>query len=143
MYRVYGGETEVLLVRPGGPFWAKKDVGAWFIPKGEAKPDEDLFSAAKREFVEETGLRPEGKFLELGSVRNKSGKTVTAWAFEGNCDPASIKSNTFTIEWPPRSGKQKEFPEVDRAAFYTIDAAREKMHAAEFEFLTRLKGLLV
>jgi len=143
MYRVYGGETEVLLVHPGGPFWAKKDVGAWFIPKGEAKPDEDLFSAAKREFVEETGLRPEGKFLELGSVRNKSGKTVTAWAFEGNCDPASIKSNTFTIEWPPRSGKQKEFPEVDRAAFYTIDAAREKMHAAEFEFLTRLKGLLV
>jgi len=143
MYRVDGGEIEVLLVHPGGPFWAKKDVGAWFIPKGEAKPDEDLFSAAKREFAEETGLRPEGKFLELGSVRNKSGKTVTAWAFEGNCDPASIKSNTFTMEWPPRSGKQKEFPEVDRAAFYTVEAAREKMHAAEFEFLTRLRELLV
>ncbi len=143
MYRMRGGEIEVLLVHPGGPFWAKKDVGAWFVPKGEAKPDEDLFSAAKREFTEETGLRAEGKFLELGSVKHKSGKMVTAWAFEGDCDTASIKSNTFTMEWPPRSGKRKEFPEVDRAAFYTVEAAREKMHPAEFEFVTRLRELSV
>lgn len=143
MYRVRGGEIEVLLVHPGGPFWAKKDAGAWFIPKGEAKADEDLFTTAKREFAEETGLKAEGRFLELGSVKHKSGKTVTAWAFEGNCDPAAIKSNTFTMEWPPRSGRQQEFPEVDRAAFYTIEAAREKMHPAEFEFLTRLGELLV
>lgn len=138
MYRMRGGEIEVLLVHPGGPFWAKKDAGAWFIPKGEATPDEDLFSAAKREFTEETGLKAKGKFLELGSVKHKSGKTVTAWAFEGDCEPGSIKSNTFSMEWPPRSGKQKEFPEVDRAAFYTVEAARTKMHPAEFEFLTRL-----
>ena len=138
MYRMRGGEIEVLLVHPGGPFWAKKDAGAWFIPKGEAKPDEDLFSAAKREFMEETGLKAEGKFPELGSVKHKSGKVVTAWAFEGDCEPASIKSNTFSMEWPPRSGKQQEFPEVDRAAFYTIEEARGKMHPAEFEFLTRL-----
>ncbi|MFI5127283.1 MAG: NUDIX domain-containing protein [Candidatus Acidiferrales bacterium] len=143
MYRMRGGKIEVLLVHPGGPFWAKKDAGAWFIPKGETKPDEDLFSAAKREFKEETGLKAEGKFLELGSVKQKSGKVVTAWAFEGDCQPASIKSNTFSMEWPPRSGKQQEFPEVDRAAFYSIEAAREKMHPAEFEFLARLKELLV
>ncbi|MHB8541481.1 MAG: NUDIX domain-containing protein [Candidatus Acidiferrales bacterium] len=138
MYRVRGGKIEVLLVHPGGPFWAKKDTGAWFIPKGEVNPGEDLFAAAKREFAEETGLKAAGKFLELGSIRLKSGKTVTAWAFEGDCDPASIKSNTFSIEWPPRSGKQQKFPEVDRAAFYTIDAAKKKMHPAESEFLTRL-----
>jgi predicted NUDIX family NTP pyrophosphohydrolase len=143
MYRVRGGKIEVLLVHPGGPFWAKKDAGAWFIPKGEANPGEDLFSAAKREFAEETGLKAEGKFLELGSVKHKSGKVVTAWAFEGDCEPGSLKSNTFTIEWPPKSGKQKEFPEVDRAAFYTLEMAREKMHLAEFEFLTRLGELLV
>jgi len=142
MYRARGGEIEVLLVHPGGPFWEKKDKGAWFIPKGEVDPGEDLLSAAKREFAEETGLKAEGKFLELGSIRNKSGKTVTAWAFEGDCNPASIKSNTFTMEWPPRSGKQQEFPEMDRAAFYTIGAAQEKMHAAEFAFLTRLTELL-
>ena len=143
MYRMRGGEIEVLLVHPGGPFWAKKDAGAWFIPKGEVEPHEDLFSAAKREFLEETGLKAEGKFLKLGSVKHKSGKVVTVWAFEGDCEPASIRSNTFAMEWPPRSGKQKEFPEVDRAAFYTIEAAREKMHPAEFEFLTRLRELLV
>ena len=141
LYRMRGGEIEVLLVHPGGPFWAKKDAGAWFIPKGEVKPGEDLFSAAKREFTEETGLKTEGKFLELGSVKHKSGKVVAAWAFEGDCDPGLIESNTFTMEWPPRSGKQKEFPEVDRAAFYAMGAAREKMHAAEFEFLARLKKI--
>ncbi|HLJ41394.1 MAG TPA: NUDIX domain-containing protein, partial [Candidatus Acidoferrales bacterium] len=133
---VAGASGRAILVEEG--CWR-----AWFIPKGEAKPDEDLFSAAKREFTEETGLKAEGKFLELGSVKHKSGKTITAWAFEGDCEPASIKSNTFTIKWPPRSGKQQEFPEVDRAAFYTIEAAREKMHPAEFGFLKRLRELLV
>ena len=140
MYRIRGGALEVLLVHLGGPFWARKDAGAWFIPKGEIDPGEDEFSAAKREFEEETGFKPVGPFLTLGSVRHKSGKTVTAWAFEGDCDPSALKSNTFEMEWPPRSGKQSEFPEVDRAAFFTLDAASEKMHAAEFEFFVRLKA---
>jgi predicted NUDIX family NTP pyrophosphohydrolase len=138
MFRVRGGQLEVLLVHPGGPFWIKKDSGAWFIPKGEVGPDEDQFSAAKREFEEETSLRPEGNFLSLGSVKHKSGKTVLAWAFEGDCDPAAIKSNTFTMEWPPKSGKQQQFPEIDRAAFFTVEHARDKIYPAEFELLGRL-----
>jgi predicted NUDIX family NTP pyrophosphohydrolase len=142
MYRVRDGLLEVLLVHLGGPFWAKKDKGAWFLPKGELSPGEDEVAAAKREFEEETGLKPTGSFLPLGSVKHKSGKTVTAWAFEGNCDPSALKSNTFTIEWPPRSGKQGVFPEIDRAAFFTIEAARDKMHPAEFEFATRLATML-
>ena len=140
MYRIRGGALEVLLVHLGGPFWAKKDAGAWFIPKGEIDPGEDELAAARREFEEETGFKPVGPFLTLGSVRHKSGKTVTAWAFEGDCDPSALKSDTFKIEWPPRSGKQSEFPEVDRAAFFSLDAAREKMHPAEFEFFVRLKA---
>jgi len=141
MYRIHGGALEVLLVHLGGPFWAKKDAGAWFIPKGEIDPGEDEFTAAQREFEEETGFKSAGPFLELGSVKHKSGKTVTAWAFEGDCDPAALRSNTFTIEWPPRSGQPREFPEVDRAAFFTLDAAHEKIHPAEFELLERLKRL--
>jgi predicted NUDIX family NTP pyrophosphohydrolase len=142
MYRKGSPQLEVLLVHLGGPFWAKKDAGAWFIPKGEVNPGEDELSAAKREFEEETGLRPDGAFLALGSVKHKSGKKVTAWAFQGDCDPASLRSNTFQMEWPPRSGKTREFLEIDRAAFFTIQAAREKMHAAEFEFLSRLAEVL-
>ena len=142
MYRKRNAQVEVLLVHLGGPFWAKKDAGAWFIPKGEVNPGENDFSAAKREFEEETGLRPGPEFLPLGSVKHKSGKKVSAWAFEGDCDPASLRSNTFQMEWPPRSGKTQEFPEIDRAGFFTIEAAREKMHAAEFDFLPRLAGLL-
>ena len=140
MYRIRGGALEVLLVHLGGPFWAKKDAGAWFIPKGEIEPGEDELAAAQREFEEETGFKPAGPFIALGSVRQKGGKVVTAWAFEGNCDPAALKSNTFKMEWPPRSGKQREFPEVDRAAFFTIEAAREKIHPAEFELLGRLRA---
>jgi predicted NUDIX family NTP pyrophosphohydrolase len=138
MYRTTSAGLEVLLVHLGGPFWAKKDAGAWFVPKGEVHPGEDELAAAKREFAEETGLAPGGTLLPLGNVRHKSGKKVSAWAFEGDCDPTTLHSNTFQMEWPPRSGKMREFPEIDRAAFFTIEAAREKMHPAEFEFLPRL-----
>jgi predicted NUDIX family NTP pyrophosphohydrolase len=138
MYRKRNQQLEVLLVHLGGPFWAKKDAGAWFVPKGEVNPGEDELSAAKREFAEETGLAPAENLLPLGSVKHKSGKKVSAWAFEGDCDPAALRSNMFQMEWPPRSGKTREFPEIDRAAFFTLDAAREKMHPAEFEFVSRL-----
>jgi predicted NUDIX family NTP pyrophosphohydrolase len=133
---------EVLLVHLGGPFWTKKDAGAWFVPKGEIEPGEDTLAAAKREFQEETGIEPKGPFLALGSVKHKSGKTVVAWAFRGDCDPSQIRSNTFRMEWPPRSGKMMEFPEIDRARFFTMEEARERIHSAEAEFLQRLAGLL-
>jgi predicted NUDIX family NTP pyrophosphohydrolase len=141
MYRVRDGALEVLLVHPGGPFWVRRDAGAWFIPKGEVAPGEDEAAAAIREFTEETGLKPHGPYLALGAVQHKSGKVVTAWAFEGDCDPSGLTSNTFSIEWPPRSGKQREFPEVDRAAFFTISEAKHKMHEAEFEFVSRLDSM--
>lgn len=141
MYRLRSGTLEVLLVHLGGPFWIKKDDGAWFIPKGEINAQEDPFAAAKREFEEETGVKPAGAFVALGEVRHKSGKMVVAWAFEGNCDPAAIRSNTFSMEWPPKSGKQREFPEIDRAAFLTVAQAKEKIHPAEFEFVRRLAQL--
>lgn len=142
MYRVRDGRLEVLLVHPGGPYWTRKDAGAWFIPKGEVDAGEDEAAAAIREFTEETGLTPHGPFVMLGAVRHKSGKTVTAWAFEGDCDPAALTSNTFSMEWPPRSGKQREFPEIDRAEFLDVKAAKQKMHVAEFEFITRLERVL-
>lgn len=142
MYRTEGGRLEVLLVHLGGPFWAKKDEGAWFILKGEIAEGEDEFSAAKREFEEETGIKPEGSFIPLGKIRHKSGKTVVAWAFEGTCDPHAIKSNTFAMEWPPRSGKQREFPEVGRAEWFTMEAARGKIHRDEFDLLKRLEKSL-
>jgi predicted NUDIX family NTP pyrophosphohydrolase len=142
MYRRKNGAVEILLVHLGGPFWARKDKGAWFLPKGEVENGEEPFAAAKREFQEETGLEAKGPFVELGSVKQKSGKTVAAWGFEGDCDPAVIHSNTFTLEWPPKSGKQREFPEIDRAAFFSFEAAREKMHPVELELFTRLKKIL-
>jgi len=142
MYRVRDGQLEVLLVHPGGPFWSKKDAGAWVIPKGEINAGEDQLAAAKREFEEETGFKPEGKFLSLGSVKHKSGKTVVAWTFEGDCDPGAIKSNTFRLEWPPKSGKSREFPEVDRAAFFSIEQARGKILQAEFGLIERLREML-
>jgi len=142
MFRRNGTQIEVLLVHLGGPFWMKKDAGAWFVPKGEIHPREDELAAAKREFEEETGWKPDGKFLSLGSVTHTSGKRVSAWAFEGDCDVTTLRSNTFQVEWPPRSGKQREFPEVDRAAFFNVEAAQEKMHSAEAEFLARLLHLL-
>jgi predicted NUDIX family NTP pyrophosphohydrolase len=142
MYRQRAGQLEVLLVHLGGPFWAKKDAGAWFVPKGEVNPGEEELAAARREFAEETGIEAGTELLPLGSVTHKSGKKVTAWAFAGDCDPTTLRSNTFEMEWPPRSGKKRTFPEIDRAGFFTVEAAREKMHPAEFEFLPRLTKLL-
>lgn len=138
MYRKRGDAIEVLLVHPGGPFWAKKDDGAWFIPKGEIAEGEAELVAAKREFHEETGLDPRGELLPLGTVRQKSGKTVTAWAFEGDCDPSTLKSNTFEIKWPPKSNKMKKFPEVDRSAFFPLDRAKQKIHPVEWDLVAQL-----
>jgi predicted NUDIX family NTP pyrophosphohydrolase len=144
LYRRTNGEIEFLLVHLGGPFWAKKDEGAWFLPKGEVNPGEDEKAAAIREFREETGLGfdPSSTLISLGTVKHKSGKLVHAWAFEGNCDPGAVRSNTFEMEWPPRSGKKQTFPEIDRAAFFTVATAEKKMHPTEFEFLPRLVGIL-
>jgi predicted NUDIX family NTP pyrophosphohydrolase len=117
---------QVMLVHPGGPFWAKKDAGSWSIPKGLADEGEDLLEAAKREFLEETGAVVEGEFLDLGAHKQPGGKTIVAWAHEGDFDPGSLTSNMFTLEWPPRSGRMAQFPEVDRAAWFSIDEALEK-----------------
>jgi predicted NUDIX family NTP pyrophosphohydrolase len=142
MYRVCDGELQVLLVHPGGPFWQNKDEGVWTFPRGEVADDEDELAAAKREFHEETGLKPHGPFVPLGSVRNKSGKTIYAWAFEGDCDPRAIRSNTFTLEWPPRSGKKQEFPEIDRAEFFELTTAEKKLRSAEVPLLRALEDVL-
>jgi predicted NUDIX family NTP pyrophosphohydrolase len=142
MYKTSRGKIEVLLVHPGGPFWAKKDAGAWSLPKGEIRENEEALAAAQREFEEETGFKPVEPFVDLGVVRHKSGKIVAAWAFRGDCDPALLVSNTFEMEWPPRSGQRREFPEVDRAEFFTLEQAREKLHLAECEFLGRLEAFL-
>ncbi|HKQ88324.1 MAG TPA: NUDIX domain-containing protein [Candidatus Acidoferrales bacterium] len=142
LYRMQHDKLEVLLVHPGGPFWRSKDEGAWFIAKGELDAGEEPLAGAKREFEEETGLKPEGEFLALGSVKQKSGKTIYAWAFEGDCDPSALKSNTFTIEWPPKSGRQGEFPEIDQAGFFSVAQAKVKMHPAEFPLVLRLQELL-
>jgi predicted NUDIX family NTP pyrophosphohydrolase len=131
---------EVFLVHPGGPFWAKKDLGVWSIPKGEYREGEDAFAAARREFAEETGFLPDGDFRALGEIRQAGGKRVKAWAVEGDCDPAAFRSNTFTMEWPPRSGKRREFPEVDRAAWFPIAEARRKIHPAQAIWLDALPG---
>jgi predicted NUDIX family NTP pyrophosphohydrolase len=142
MYRVRDGELEFLLAHPGGPFWQNKDEGAWTIPKGEVSEGEDPLAAARREFEEETGLRPEGEFIGLSPIRQKSGKRVHAWAVEGDCDPAAIRSNTFTLEWPPRSGRQQEFPEIDRAEFFLLGEARRKINPAQRPLLEELEGIL-
>jgi predicted NUDIX family NTP pyrophosphohydrolase len=139
LYRVAGGAPEVLLVHPGGPYWARKDAGAWSIPKGEHEDGEDPQSCALREFEEETGVElPPGELAELGSVKQKGGKLVTAWAAEGDLDAGAVASNTFTMEWPPRSGRTAEFPEIDRAGWFEIETAREKLVPAQTEFLDRL-----
>jgi predicted NUDIX family NTP pyrophosphohydrolase len=138
MYRRRAGELEFLLVHPGGPFWKAKYAGAWTIPKGEIEEGEDALAAAKREFEEELGFKLEGEFIELMPIKQKSGKRVQAWAFEGDCDTSQIKSNTFTMEWPPRSGKMSEFPEVDRAAFFDLREAKEKINPAQVALLEEL-----
>jgi predicted NUDIX family NTP pyrophosphohydrolase len=139
LYRIAGGGPELLLVHPGGPFWARKDAGAWSIPKGEYDDAEDPRACALREFEEETGTAlPPGELVELGSVKQKGGKVVSAWAAQGDLDAGSVRSNTFTMEWPPRSGRTAEFPEIDRAEWFGVDAAREKLVAAQAEFIDRL-----
>jgi predicted NUDIX family NTP pyrophosphohydrolase len=134
---------EVLLVHPGGPYWARKDDGAWSIPKGELDGDEDPRACALREFAEELGAPPpDGTLADLGSVRQKSGKVVIAFAVAGDLDPATLVSNTFELEWPPRSGRTQEFPEIDRAEWFDLDAARAKLNPAQVAFLDRLAKLL-
>lgn len=132
----------MFLVHPGGPFWAGKDLGAWSIPKGEIEEGEDLLEAARREFEEETGFRPEGVFRELAPVRQKSGKVVHAWAVEGDCDAAAIRSNTFPLEWPPRSGRWMDVPEVDRAGWFDLDTARAKILEGQRGLLEELRHLV-
>jgi len=132
---------EVLLVHPGGPFWARKDEGAWTVPKGEHEEDEDPFEAARREFEEETSHRPEGTFHPLAPVTQKSGKVVRAWAVEGDFDPARLRSNTFEVEWPPRSGRKREFPEVDRAAWLGLDEAARKIRPEQAPFLEEVRRI--
>jgi predicted NUDIX family NTP pyrophosphohydrolase len=138
LYRFRDGELQVLLAHPGGPFWTRKDDGAWTIPKGEIGDGEDPFEAAKREFAEETGLVLEGEFVALTPIKQKAGKTVLAWAIEGDCDAAAIRSNLFSMEWPPKSGRQAEFPEIDRAAWFDIEEARTKLLASQLPFLDQL-----
>jgi len=139
LYRHREEGLEVLLVHPGGPFFARRDAGAWSIPKGLYEPGEEPLACARREFAEELGSPcPDGPALELGEVRQRNGKRVTAWAMQGDLDATAITSNSFELEWPPRSGRTQEFPEVDRAAWFTIDEAREKLIEAQVPLLERL-----
>ena len=138
MYRRSGGTLEVLLVHPGGPFWMKKDAGAWSIPKGEYEAGEEALAAAAREFQEETGLVARGPYTPLTPIRQPGGKVVEAWAFEGDCDAESLKSTTFSLEWPRGSGRRQEFPEVDRAGWFGLDEARRKILPAQSALLDEL-----
>lgn len=142
MYRHQGGALQVLLVHPGGPFFINKDVGAWSIPKGEAALDEDLFAAAQREFEEETGLKPAGRFIPLKPVKQRGGKIVYAWAFQGDCDPGTLKSNRFSLEWPPHSGNRQEFLEIDQAEFFDLETAMRKINSGQVDLLEELAALL-
>jgi predicted NUDIX family NTP pyrophosphohydrolase len=142
MYRRRQGIVEVLLAHLGGPFWAKKDLGAWSIPKGGIHPDEDPLDAAKREFEEETGLSVSGEFIPLTPIKQSGGKIVHIWAIEGDCDASAIKSNTFMIEWPPRSGRRQAFPEIDRAEWFSLDDAREKVTKGQRGFIEELRQIL-
>lgn len=143
LHRGRGEDVEVLLGHMGGPFWAKKDAAAWSLPKGELDPDEEPEHAARREFEEELGLpAPAGEYVPLGEVKQSGGKVVTAWAVEADLDPASVVPGTFSMEWPPRSGKQQEFPEVDRVEWFTVAVAREKLLKGQLPFLDRLLELV-
>ncbi|HSH40830.1 MAG TPA: NUDIX domain-containing protein [Arenicellales bacterium] len=139
LYRIRDGRLQVLLAHPGGPYWARRDEGAWSIPKGLIDADEDPLAAARREFREETGCDVDGNFVELGSVRQPGGKLVQAWALEHDLDPSTLHSNRFTMEWPPHSGQFRDFPEIDRAQWFCIDDAREKILKGQREFLQRLQ----
>lgn len=138
LYRLNKQQLEIFLVHPGGPFFAKKDAGSWSIPKGEFDEREDLLEVAKREFEEETGQKIEGNFLALSPVKQKGGKIVFAWAVEGDIDAAAINSNMFTMEWPPKSGKVREFPEVDKGEWFSFSIAKEKINPAQAAFIDEL-----
>ena len=138
LYRKNGSRLEVLLVHPGGPFWKNKDEGAWSVPKGEFNDDENALDAAKREFKEETGFSCSGNFLELSPVKQKSGKMVYAWALEKDIDTSKIKSNEFEMEWPPKSGKQQRFPEIDKAQWFAAAEAKQKINASQAGFIDEL-----
>jgi predicted NUDIX family NTP pyrophosphohydrolase len=140
MYRERKDQLEVLLVHPGGPLWEKKDQGAWTVPKGEYEENEEPLVAAQREFFEETGFIASGDFIELGSVRQKSGKVVIAWAFEGDCDPAQLVSNNCEIEWPPKSKKRLEIPEIDRGRWFTLSTARQFIRLEQVPLLETLEN---
>jgi predicted NUDIX family NTP pyrophosphohydrolase len=139
LYRIRAGMLEVFLVHPGGPYWQKKDDGAWSIPKGELEEGADALATAQREFLEETGSRVTGEFVPLTPLKQKSGKLVHAWAVNGDVDASSITSNTFRMEWPPRSGKEQEFPEIDRGAWFPIPVAEEKILSGQRGFLDQLE----
>ena len=141
LYRGKGSSLEVFLIHPGGPYWAQKDEGSWSIPKGEISEAEDPLMAAQREFQEETGFSVEGPFVSIGSVKQSSGKVVQAWACEGNVDASAIQSNSFSLEWPPRSGKYQDFPEADRAEWFSVAQARKKILKVQLPFLQNLEHL--
>lgn len=143
MFRRRGGGAEVLLAHPGGPFWARRDEAAWTLPKGEIAAGEDPLDAARREFLEETGFDSRPPFLPLGELRQKSGKRISAWAFEGDADPARLVSNVFEMEWPPRSGRLQPFPEIDRVQWFGLDEARRKLIAGQAPFLDALQRWLL
>lgn len=142
LFRRSSRGAEVLFVHPGGPLWARRDAGAWSIPKGEFQQGEDPLVAARREFEEETGQRPAGRAIPVGALRQPGGKTVHAWAVEGDCDPGLLPSNTFSMEWPPRSGRFQDFPEVDRAAWFSLEEARPRILKGQIGFLDRLRAIL-
>jgi predicted NUDIX family NTP pyrophosphohydrolase len=142
MYRLCEGKLEVFLVHPGGPFWAKKDDGAWSIPKGEFDENDDPLEAAKREFAEETGVEADGAFRPLTPLKQRGGKMVYAWMMSGTCDPQAIKSNTFLLEWPPKSGKRAEFPEIDRAGWFTLLEAAKKLLPSQLPLLEEMCRIL-
>ena len=139
LYRRRGAALEVLLVHPGGPFWAKKDLGAWSIPKGEPAPGEELLACARREFAEETGFALDGAFQPLAPVRQAGGKEVQAWALEGDLDAGAVRSNRFALEWPPRSGRTRDFPEIDQAAWFALAVARRKINKGQRALLDALE----
>jgi predicted NUDIX family NTP pyrophosphohydrolase len=143
LYRHCDGDLEVFLVHPGGPYWAKKDAGAWSIPKGELEEGENPLEAAKREFTEETGFAVDGEFRQLDPLKQRSGKIVHAWAVQADCDAALVRSNLFSLEWPPKSGQLQKFPEVDRAQWFSIREARTRIIAGQIGFIDQLISTLV
>lgn len=142
MYRQRAGTLEVLLAHPGGPFWARRDAASWTLPKGEIDPGEDPLAAARREFAEETGFASVPPFLPLGELRQRSGKRISAWAFEGDADPAALVCNEFPLEWPPHSGRLQSFPEIDRVAWFGLEPARTRLIGGQLPFLEALQRQL-